>query len=117
MLRIAWVVWSGYGFIVGLVVFMDSLIAELLTRYFTKDDDFYQKNYIPLGCSCFVSAGFIFLLTKYFENKKRENKGTRVFDKVTLAQKSHFFFIPFAYWTYILVGIGVLFIIAQLRNA
>ena len=90
------IIWAGYGFLVIIIVFIDSLIAELLSEFYMNDDNFYQTNLIPLGCSFLLSALIIKLLSDYFEKMRKEHKGTRVFDKVTLAKKSHhFFFIPF----------------------
>lgn len=105
--------WSGYGFLVPVIVFLDSLIAELITMQLSGDEDLYQKNLIPLGVSFIISGLIIMSLANYFENKKKENKGTRVFDKVTISKSSHFFFIPFKYWTYIAGAAGIIVVIIQ----
>ena len=89
------IIWSGYGFLAGVIIFVDSLIAELITRYISNDENLYSTNLIPLGCSFLFSAVVIVLLSNYFEKKKLEKKSTRVFDRVTIAGKNHLFFIPF----------------------
>ncbi len=112
-MTIVWLIWSGYGFIVPIVIFSDSLIAELITRQFSNDENLYQNNLIPLGVSLIISGLIILSLSNYFENKRTENKGTRIFDKVTIAKKSHFFFIPFKFWSFISGIIGIILVIVE----
>ena len=108
--------WSGYGFIVFVIVFINSLIANFITNYFSGDNNFYDRNLIPLGISFLFSAFIIKLLSDYFNKKKAQNKGTYVFDRVTIAKgnDNKLFFIPFVYWTYIIACLGVGVIIYQL---
>jgi hypothetical protein len=109
------IIWSGYGFLVPIIVFIDSLIAELVTRFISSDNHLYNKNSIPFGVSLFISGGIIFLLYNYFTEKKKEGKGTYIFDKITIAKTNHhLFFIPFKYWTYITVAFGAGVILYQL---
>jgi hypothetical protein len=107
--------WAGYGFIVAIIVFINSLLAELISESISHNDEFYQKNYIPLGISFIVSGIIIYYLKKYFDKKKANNEGTRVFDKVTIAKEGHhLFFIPFKYWSYIMIVLGLVVISSQL---
>lgn len=93
------IIWSGYGFVIFIIVFVDSLIAELISEAVTHNDSYYQENLAPLGLSFIVSGAVISSLQKYFDKKRANNEGTRIFDKVTIAKKGHhLFFIPFAYW-------------------
>ena len=109
------IIWSGYGFLVAIIIFIDSLIAELTTRFISGDNHLYNRNSIPFGVSLFISAGIIFLLHNYFTEKRKEGKGTYIFDKITIASSNHhLFFIPFKYWTYIAISLGVGVILYQL---
>jgi hypothetical protein len=109
------IIWSGYGFLVAVIVFINSLIAELLTRFISGDNHLYNKNSIPFGVSLFISGGIIFLLQNYFSEKRKEEKGTNIFDRITIAKSNHhLFFIPFKYWTYITIALGVGVILHQL---
>src|SRR4051812_27698483 len=102
------IIWSGYGFLVFIIVFINSLLANLITDNVTNEPGYYDKHLLPLGLS-FVFSGLIILyLTKYFARKQKEGKGTRVFDKVTIAggDKNRLFFIPFRFWSYIMLAIG-----------
>ena len=110
------IIWSGYGFLVFIIVFLNSLIANFATNFLTKDDTYYDRNLIPLGISFLFSAFVIKLLWNYFNKKKLENKGTRVFDKITIAggDQNKLFFIPFRYWTYIMGCLGFAVILYQI---
>ena len=111
------IIWTGYGFIVAIIVFVNSLLAELISESISHNDEFYQKNYIPLGISFLVSGIVIFYLKKYFDKKKASNEGTRVFDNVTIAKEGHhLFFIPFKYWAYIMTILGIVVMISQLNS-
>ena len=111
------IIWSGYGFIIFINVFIDSLIAELISQSVTQNDKFYQENLVPLGISFIVSGAIIYFLKRYFDKKKANNEGTRIFDRVTISQKRHhLFFIPFEYWTYIMVVVGILLIGYQIMR-
>ncbi|ANI88516.1 hypothetical protein A9P82_03900 [Arachidicoccus ginsenosidimutans] len=110
------IIWSGYGFLVFVIVFIDSLIANFISDSITKDENFYSENLIPLGVSFLFSALVIMLFSKYFDKRKSEGKGTRVFDKVTIAKgnRNRLFFIPFQYWSYIMTCLGLGVILYQL---
>jgi len=108
------IIWSGNGFLIFIIVFVDALLAELISESVTSDDRFYQTNFIPLGCSFLISALIIKILSNYFAKKKVANKGSYEFDKITIANSNHkLFFIPFNYWPYILAFIGVATILYQ----
>jgi hypothetical protein len=108
------IIWAGYGFIVFIIVIVDSLIAELITEAITHNSHFYEQNLDPLGISLMVSGIVVYGLQNYFDRKRAKNEGTRIFDKVTIANKGHhLFFIPFAYWTYVLMVTGVIMIACQ----
>ena len=113
------IIWAGYGFIVFIIVFVNSLLIEIISELFMHDDNFYQSNLLPLGCSFFLSALVIRLLDNYFNEKRNESKGTYIFDAVTIAKSNHhLFFIPFKYWTYIMIVLGLGVIVYQtLRNS
>lgn len=109
------IIWKGYGFIVFIIVFVNSLIAELISEEVSKNDHYYQENPIPMGISFFISGLMIFKINEYFDKKRSMNEGTHIFDKITITQNDHsLFFIPFKYWTYILVAISFILIIAKL---
>jgi hypothetical protein len=103
------IIWSGYGFLVFIIVFVDSLIANLIADKIANEPGYYDRHLIPLGLSFLFSSLVIFYLAKYFARKAKEGKGTRVFDKVTIAagDKNRLFFIPFRYWSYIMASLSI----------
>lgn len=108
--------WSGYGFLVAVVFFVNSLILNILINYLMNDEYYYDSNLIPPGISFLMSGLFIKLLANYFSKKNLENKGTRVFDITTISNgdANKFFFIPFRYWSVIMAGLGLSLIVAEL---
>ena len=110
------IIWSGYGFLVFLIVIVNSLIVNLITDLISGTEGFYQTNLIPLGISLLFSGLIIKILAKYFSKKRKAGSGTYIFDKVTIAHedKHTFFFIQFPYWSYINVVIGTALIICQI---
>jgi hypothetical protein len=109
------IIWAGYGFIIAIIVFVKSLLAELISESISHNNKFYQENYIPLGISFITSGIVIYYLKKYFDKKKANNEGTRVFDNVSIAKEGHhLFFIPFKYWSYIMIVLGIVVISSQL---
>lgn len=111
------IIWSGYGFVVAIITFVDLLLAEFISESIMHDHKFYQNNQIPIGCALIISGFIINYLDKYFTQKREKKEGTRIFDKVTIAQKNHsLFFIPFKYWSYILWISGIACLIYQLAK-
>ena len=103
------IIWSGYGFIIFIIVFINSLLAELISEAATHNDNLYQENYIPLGASFLISGAVIYSMNIYFQIKRANNQGTRIFDKAMIANTGHhLFFIPFRYWPFIMIMMGIL---------
>ena len=111
------VIWKGYGISIFGIVVVNSLLSELVSEEISHDDDFYQTNLFPLGASFLLSGIIVHFLIKYFEKKKNGNEGTRIFDRVTIAQSGHhLFFIPAKYWAHLLFAIGIGIIIYQYKS-
>jgi hypothetical protein len=107
--------WFGYGILPAIVIFADSLIANLITDQIMNEPGFYDRDKTAFGISLLVSCVILAYFTKYFAKKKEEKKGTRVFDWVTIAagDKNHLFFIPFKYWSYICGIVGLCILLAR----
>lgn len=101
-------IWSGYGYVVFIIVFICSLITEVVTRFLTNDDEFYQNHYFPISLALMISGIMVFLFQKYFDNLKAKNKDTYFIQKATIADLNNtLFFIPLKYWSYILMAIAI----------
>ncbi|WP_447640519.1 MULTISPECIES: hypothetical protein [Chitinophagaceae] len=103
------ITWSGYGILAAIIIFLDASLANWISNIITNDESYYEKNLIPLGISLLVSGVIIRSFSQYFETKRREGKGTRVFDSVTIAagNKNRLLLIPFQYWSYISSSVGI----------
>jgi hypothetical protein len=96
------VIWKGKGWLVALITFICSLLAEIITQVITKDGAFYQTNPYPISIAVFISG----LLTFYLANKL---KSTVYKESKNNFHSSHsLFFIPINYWGWILIVISIL---------
>jgi hypothetical protein len=107
------IIWSGYGFVVVVIVFLSSLFSEIISEDFTKNENYYQENFIPLGCSFIVSALLIKLFSNFMISRKmRKNVAN---DRSNYSVSEHkLFFISIHYWSLIMLVLGVSVIIYQL---
>ena len=103
------IIWSGWGFLVAVVVFGMSLAMEFVTEALVGDSQFYQVQAWPLALALAISGVIVWRLGTYFQAK-----GARVvIDKatgqeLTLASEHRFFFVPMHYWGPVLIAFAVL---------
>ncbi|WP_460554963.1 hypothetical protein [Ferruginibacter profundus] len=107
------IIWSGYGFVVFVVVFLDSLVAEVVSESLTHDENYYQNNLIPLGCSFLVSAIVVRLISDFMIRRKRQSV-TAGEKNMVIGKEHRLFFIPLFYWPLILMVLGSGIVIYQL---
>lgn len=108
-------IWSGKGFLIPIIVFLSSLLAELISEAITKDDNYYQSNLIPLGVSLIISGLFLWILSGRLKKSKPKIFIEKETGKEFVVKKdNNFFFIPFEYWPSILIGIGFIVIVIRL---
>jgi len=99
---------SSGGYLVFLIIFVASLIFELVTEEISGDDQYYQTEAWPLSLAL-VTAGLMnWLLGRY-----RHKRGTRtVIDKetgeeLTIGDEPRFLFLPTRYWGPILIVLAI----------
>ena len=105
------IVWLGFGFLIfiaaiGFSVAVQGIVDAIYGAGYYSD---HHKMFFPLAMV--LAAACVYLLYEEWLKKKeapRELIDEKTGDKVTLHRQSSLFFIPFRYWTYILLGIGVL---------
>jgi hypothetical protein len=103
------IIWSGWGFLVAVIVFGASLAVELVTEALVGDDRFYQVHAWPLALALALSGVIIWGVGKYLHAR-----GARVvIDKatgqeLTIGGQHRFFFIPMHYWGPVLIALSVL---------
>jgi hypothetical protein len=104
------IIWEGRGFVVGVITFGCLLATEAAVEAAFADDGYYQKHHWP------VAAGFgaAAILTGLADRLLRRPPERVLLDpetgeKVVLAQRDTFFFIPVRYWPPLLLVVGLAF--------
>jgi hypothetical protein len=102
------IIWSGWGFLVAVIVFGASLTMEFATEAFFRDDRFYQTHAWPLALALALSGAIIWTLGKYLHAR-----GARVVidmstgKELTMDARHTFFFIPMRYWGPLLLALSI----------
>ncbi len=89
------IIWSGWGFLVFLIVFAVSLLAELFVESSLHDQRYYQSHGWPLAAALLCSA----VVTWYLGSFLNRQPGRTGIDR--------FFFIPMQYWAPILTVLAI----------
>lgn len=103
------IIWRGLGFLVAVIVFVCSLVANLIFNA-SAGEGYYDRHKWPLGVSLLVSGAICWLLGNYL--RKRSDRV--VIDKQTgkefaVNQSRHaLFFIPMHLWGPILAGCALI---------
>ncbi|MHC4658361.1 MAG: hypothetical protein ACYS83_04185 [Planctomycetota bacterium] len=98
------IIWRGLGFLVAVIVFANSLIANLITNTITGNESYWEEHHWPLALSLIVSAVVCWFLGKYFDGRK----GRILIDKETgeeirVGAANELFFIKMYLWGPILL--------------
>jgi hypothetical protein len=104
------ILWSGLGFLVPLIVFAVSLVAELSVESSLHDENYYQSHAWPLAMALIGSAVLTWVLGTYLNRQP----GRTVIDKETGREevlgdvnRHRLFFIPMQYWGPVLAVLAV----------
>jgi len=105
---IFWLVWRGLGFLVPLIAFGSSLLANLIFNA-TYGDGYYDTHTWPCGVAMFIAAILCWLVGSYVHSQR----GRVVIDRETGYEfasdpSDHsFFFIRLAYWPFIILAFSI----------
>jgi hypothetical protein len=91
------IIWSGYGFLVAVIVFGSSLLMELLTEKWTGDDNFYQNSAWALPVALVIAG----LLSWLCDRILRPAPGVQ----------NSLFFVPMKWWAPLLFVIALAILI------
>ena len=64
------IIWRGLGFLVAVIVFANSLIANLITNAITGNESYWEEHQWPLAPSLAFSAVICWFLGKYLDGRK-----------------------------------------------
>ena len=101
------IIWSGWGFLVAVIVFGASLTMELVTEALFHDKEFYQNQAWPLALALALSGVIVWTLGTYLHARHARS----VIDKSSNpdhAMRHTFFFIPMRYWGPLLLALSLL---------
>jgi hypothetical protein len=100
-------IWSGKGYLVAVLTFGSSLVANVITNSVTGGEAYWDAHRWPFAVSLFVSAlacGYLGLVL--------QNRGARVLvdqetgEEVVLRESNTLFFLPIPWWGPILAVFG-----------
>src|SRR6476660_8027821 len=102
------IIWSGWGFLVAVIVFGASLTMELVTEALFHDDRFYQSHSWPLALAFALSGAIVWTLGNYLQARRDR----LVIDRSTvlermMAARHTLFFIPMRYWGPVLLALSL----------
>jgi hypothetical protein len=108
------IIWTGYGFLVAVIVFGFSLTANLITNSVTDGKTYWANHKWPLAVSLLFSAIVCSLIGYFLRNRNAR----RLFDprngKEVILRESHtLFFIPIIWWGPILIACSLIALVAE----
>src|SRR5579871_1124624 len=101
------IVWTGKGFLVAVVTFGCSLVANLISNGVTGSGAYWEDHKWPFAVSLFVSAVVCWVLGRVF--RKRGAKvliDPKTGEEVVLGKSHTLFFVPMIWWGPILAVFG-----------
>lgn len=103
------IIWKGWGFLVAVIVFFTSLVAEIISESVTSNEDYYQEHSFPLSLALLLSGIISGLLGKWLNTRNADVFIEIDTGKEIVVKNNHsLFFIPMEYWGMILVVSAVL---------
>jgi MFS family permease len=111
------IIWQGLGFLVAVIVFGCSLVANLILNA-TVGDGYYDHHKWPFAVSLIFSAAICWFLGNYLRTRSDRIAIDKETGKEFVVNQSRhtLFFIPMHYWSPILLLIAlILFGIEFLR--
>ncbi|MEW4567441.1 hypothetical protein AB1L88_06195 [Tautonia sp. JC769] len=105
------VIWSGWGFLVGVITFGCLIATEFLVEEVYQDEQFYQANGWPKLAGFLASAVIVGVVGRWIGRKQgRVLIDPETGEEVRVGGNNTFFFIPMEKWAPILLVLGVIFL-------
>lgn len=64
------IIWSGWGFLVAVILLINSAIGEVLCRVITKNNHYYQQHNWPITIVFILTGIICWFLGKYLNDKR-----------------------------------------------
>ena len=107
-------IWRGKGILVPIILFVASLISEIIGRHFFGKPYVEQNRWI-LGLAMLLGSAFILFVARKIDTKERILIDEKTGERLIYKPKHDFFWIPIKWWSPVAAGIGVVLIINSLR--
>jgi hypothetical protein len=108
------IIWSGWGFLVAVIVFGASLAMEVVTEALTEDALFYQTHAWPLALALALAGVITWGLGKFFYARGARRMTDQGAGRTVATNDQHrFFFIPMHYWGPILFALAAVSLVAR----
>lgn len=109
------IIWSGFGFLVVVIVIASTFLAQIITRAITGNDQFFDQSSIPFDIAMFFSSAVIYFLGKWLNTRKAKTYIDKETGKEIILKRNHsLFFIKMEYWGIIIIVIMVILSIKEL---
>lgn len=93
------IIWAGFGYLVPIIVFATSLIAEIITEKITGDPHYYQTHFELVFIAMLVASACLYFLGTWLSARKAKKYiDTETGDTVIIKNNHTFFFIRIEYW-------------------
>lgn len=104
-------IWSGFGFLVPLILIINTVLLQFFINNIFNNPSFYQQHIWPHSLTLCITGIFCYILSCFFKRKKKVYIDTETKENVILTKKHGFFFIDIKYWAIILPAIGIISLI------
>ena len=108
------IIWSGWGFLVAIIVIINTLLGKAIFGSITGDATYFQNHSCPMAVMFIISGVMSWYLGKYIN--KPDGKvyiDAETGEKVMFNKKHSLFFIKMEYWGPILGVIAVVTLITR----
>jgi hypothetical protein len=107
------IVWRGWGFAVALIVLVACIVANLLANTL-GGKGYFEAHAWPLA-SALIIAGPLIWLTDILLSRgpSRVLVDEKTGERVALAKKHDFFFIPMRWWGAVVAVIGIVLLVTR----
>ncbi|CAB5080302.1 hypothetical protein D3OALGA1CA_153 [Olavius algarvensis associated proteobacterium Delta 3] len=107
------IIWQGKGWLVAAIIFGCSLLANLLTNWWTGSEEYWDQTQHPFAVSLFIAGVICWFIGSHFENEPtRTLVDEETSEEFTLQPKHTLFWIPMKWWGVIAV-IGSAFVVVN----
>jgi len=108
------IIWSGWGWLVAVIVFGCALLTEVLVESAYGDDRYYQEHGWPKSAA-FVAAALAVSPVASYSSRKRDRHliDAQSGEPVVLRASDTLFFIAMKYWPPLLAVIGLVMLYAH----